>query len=85
MTSIISPAELARVSEFIADAVATKLANEARLVDRNRLSEIIGLSVPTIDRRRTDGSVTFIKTGNRILFDPPAVIAALSAGGDDDG
>ena len=50
-----------------------------RLVDRVALSQQIGLSVPTIDRRRKDGSIPSITVGGRVLFDPSAVIAALAS------
>ena len=76
-----TPAELSHFAVEIAEAVAEKLANRPRLVDKVALSEMIGLSVPTIDRRP---EIPRIRVGSRVLFDPDAVIEALSSGGSDD-
>ena len=78
---VLSPAQLETLSDQLADKVADRLANRRQLVDRYELAQRIGLSVPTIDRRRKDGVIPFMQTGNRILFDVDAVIVALSGGG----
>ena len=74
-----TPAELELFADRLANAVADRLANRPRLVDRVTLSEITTLSVPTIDRRRRDGSIPSITCGSRVLFDLAAVIRALTA------
>jgi len=83
-----TPAEMAELAAFLvprlADEVAEKLSKQPRLVDRHKLADLIGLSVPTIDRRVRDGSIPVIRSGKRVLFDPTAVVAALSKGGSSD-
>lgn len=73
-----TPAEFEKFADDLALRIADRLAQRPRLVDRYELSRQTGLSVPTIDRRKKDGSIPFMKIGNRVLFDPSAVVAALS-------
>lgn len=73
----ITPSELAALAESIATAVADRLANQPRLIDRHALAVHLGVSVPTIDRLRRNGQITSISVGSRILFDPNSVIEDL--------
>lgn len=79
-----TPAELELFADRLANAVADRLANRPRLVDRVALAKQTGLSVPTLDRLRKAGTVPCIVSGSRVLFDINAVVAALSEGGNDD-
>jgi ABC-type sugar transport system substrate-binding protein len=74
----ISPADLESITAAIAEAVAARLANMPRLVDRYALARVIGVSVPTIERLQADGKIPVVRVNRRVLYDPEAVIAALS-------
>ena len=53
-------------------------SSEPRLVNRERMAELAGISVPTLDRLVSDGSVPSKLVGSRRLFEPAKVIDALS-------
>jgi len=53
-------------------------SSEPLLVDGDRMAELAGVSRPTIDRLRADGSIPSILVGRRRLYSPPDVIDALS-------
>lgn len=74
----ISPADFEALTSAIAEAVAVRLANTPRLVDRNVLARLIGVSVPTIERLQREGKIPIVRAGARVLYDPNAIIAALS-------
>lgn len=77
----ISPADLETLTSAIADAVAVRLASTPRLVDRNALARLIGVSVPTIERLQRERKIPIVRAGARVLYDPVAVITALSKNG----
>lgn len=52
---------------------------EPRTVDRQRMAELLGISLPTLDREATEGRIPSIKIGTRRVFEPRKVIDALSA------
>lgn len=79
MVNVLSPADLERLADRLADAVADRLARRPLLVDRVELARMLGLSVPSIERRTRDGSIPSIKSGRRVLYDPPAVVAAMAS------
>ena len=80
MSSVLSPMDIQRLADALAPLIADRLANTRRLVDRVELSNIIGLSVPTIERRMRDGSIPVVRSGRRTLFDVDAVVKAMSGG-----
>lgn len=63
----------------VVEALGPVLArtNEPRLVNRERMAELAGISVPTLDRLVSEGSVPSKRIGNRRLFQPAKVIDAL--------
>ncbi len=75
----LSPAEMELFIQSIADAVAAKLANAPRLVDRYDLSKILGISVPSIERAQRENLIPVVRIGRCVKYDPGSVIAALSA------
>lgn len=77
----LSPAELDRLAESIAD----RLANRPRLVDRVELARTLGLSVPTIERYTRSGKIACVRIGRRVLYAPDAVIESLSVAAVADG
>lgn len=72
-----TPFEIERLAELLAEKLATRLAHQPKLVDRYRIAELLGLSVPTIDRRVRSGRIPVIRDGRRVLFNPETVIRAL--------
>ena len=52
---------------------------EPRTVDRQRMAELLGISLPTLDREVTEGRIPSVKIGTRRVFEPRKVIDALSA------
>lgn len=77
---LLSPREIESLADAIATIVVDRLANGARLVGRTELAEILGVSVPTIDRHICENKVPTIRIGRRVLYDPARVIEALSDG-----
>lgn len=72
----LSPLELERLAEEVAGRVTEKLSNQPRLVDRYRLAELLGVSVPSIERWIQSGEIPVVRIGRRTLFDVAEVIAA---------
>ena len=72
-----------RLADLVADKVADKLRGEKKLVDREELSDIIGISVPSIDRHLKH--VPRVKIGRRVKYNVDHVLAALMDGGTDIG
>lgn len=71
---------LAKLAEMIADALVErhgKRDGEGSLVGRERMAEIAGISVPSLDRLVRDGRIPSIQINSRRLFEPKAVIDAL--------
>ncbi|GAA4463501.1 hypothetical protein GCM10023156_48700 [Novipirellula rosea] len=54
-------------------------SSEPRLVNGDRMSDLLGVSRPTLDRARAAGEIPSITIGSRRLYQPDAVIAALAA------
>jgi len=75
---ILTPAELDRIAERVADLVAARLADQPVLVDKRTLSRRTGLSEKSIERRVSDGTLPIVRVGRRVLFDLGCVLAALS-------
>lgn len=81
--SVLSPADLASLTDAIAEAVAAKMATMPRLVDRNALAHLLGVSVPTIERMQSDGQIPVVRLNRRVMYDPDAVVNTLSRRGSD--
>ena len=73
-----TPSELEMLAERVAEHVAAKLKSRPELVDRNELARLLGVSVPTIERRTANGEIPCVRFGRRVLYDPAAVIQARS-------
>lgn len=74
----LTPAVLEDLSEEIADRVFKRLSMQPALVDRYGLSDVISISVPTIERLQRDGRIPVVRIGRRVLYDVQAVLSALS-------
>ncbi|GAA4455343.1 hypothetical protein GCM10023156_29170 [Novipirellula rosea] len=83
--------DLANLTEAVASAVYAKMqpllatASAPRLVDGDRLAELLGVSRPTVDRMRSSGEIPSVSIGRRRLYDPNAVIAALGESSNEKG
>ncbi|PAY19089.1 hypothetical protein CKO51_13250 [Rhodopirellula sp. SM50] len=73
-----TPAELESLANAVAERVADRLANRRRLLTRNELSQVIGVSVPKLDTMLRDRELPVIRVGRKVLFDPHAVIQHLA-------
>ena len=77
----IDPDELkASITAEIVEALKPLLAdsNEPRLVDGDRMAEIIGVSRPTIDRAVRDNLIPSVMIGRCRRYEPRKVIDALA-------
>lgn len=70
----LSPSQL----KELADAIASRLADEARPMDYHALSKWLGISVPKLEQMKRAGEIPFLMAGRRVLFDRLAVVKALS-------
>lgn len=80
----IDPAQLrAEIVRDVLDAIRPLLADnrEPRLVDRNRMAELLGISVPKLDVMVRDGEIPSRLMGKRRLFAAAEVIAAIPTAG----
>lgn len=75
----LSPVELERLADLVADRVAERLAGAPRLVDRVRLAELLAVSVATVERLTAAGELPIVRMGRRVLYDPGECIAARAA------
>jgi hypothetical protein len=73
----LSPSDLERLADFIADKLDEKQRNRPGLVDGLELAEICHVSLATIERLKARVEIPFIQFGARIKFDPEKVVAAL--------
>ncbi|WP_417740411.1 DNA-binding protein [Rosistilla oblonga] len=80
----IDPEQLrADIVADILDALRPLLADsrEPRLVDRQRMADLLGISVPRLDTLVRDGEIPSRLIGTRRLFAPAEVIAAIPSEG----
>ena len=78
-----SPSELEQLVAQIADAVVERLASGTadRALDVHGLAELLGCSVPTVERKVASGEIPSFRIGRLRRFDPAEVKAALKAKG----
>lgn len=77
----LDPDELRReIVDEIVERIRELLAAQSapRMVDRQCMAKLLGISLPTLDRMVTEQRIPSVKVGSRRLFHPPAVIDALS-------
>lgn len=75
------PADVQRIAELVADRIVLR----PRLVSREDLSQITGLSVSSIERREREGVLRPIRSGRSVRFDVDQAIAYLVSQGAQDG
>ena len=76
-----TPAELDAYADYIADRVADRLTSRPRLLDRHSFAKAMGISVPTVDRGRRDGTFEVILLGSKPMFDVEANLRRLRQNG----
>ncbi|MDA8743975.1 excisionase family DNA-binding protein [Rubripirellula amarantea] len=74
----LSPVEMELLADMVAERVADRLSNQRKLLSRQELSEVIGVSVPKLDTMLRDNELPVIRVGRKVLFDPHAVIKHLA-------
>lgn len=75
---MLTPTELDKLAREIAEMVAAKVASRPRLVDRYQLADILGCSVPTVERLQSEGLVPVIRLGRAVRYDANQVVEALT-------
>ena len=73
--------ELDKLGAKVAEIVTANLSNRPRLVDRHGLAEILGCSVPTIERLQSRGLIPVVRLGRIVRYDADQVVEALKANG----
>lgn len=84
---LIRSIELPALAELIAAEVEKRMgvrsaSSVAGLVDRVKLAELLGVSVPTIDRMVKSESIPSTTIRSRRVFDVESVRKAITASGD---
>ena len=72
------------VREITAEVVAAirpllAETQEPRLVDRHRMADLLGISVPMLDRLTSEAVIPSVMAGRRRLYEPRRVIDAMPA------
>lgn len=69
----------ADIAAAVIDALRPVIADAAQpsLVDRARMADLLGISIPKLDRLVSDGVIPSKLVGTRRLFEPRCVIDAL--------
>ncbi len=77
-----TPAEMERLAELLADRVAARLAANApdALVDVHRAAELLGCSVPTIERLTRTGAIPSVKLGRLRRYRPSELLGMKKGG-----
>lgn len=70
-----TPLELEKLADAVAERVANRLANRRRLLTRPEMAEVACVSVPKLDTMK---DLPRIRVGRKVLFDPHAVIRYLA-------
>ncbi len=60
---MLSEYEIKRIADLVADSLANRIVSPEEMLDVHAAAKILGLSVPTLERRTRDGSVPSIKIG----------------------
>lgn len=74
----LAPAQLRELARLVAEELDARRSGRPRLVDSVELALILGIGEATVRRRKTAGELPYIQAGRRVLYDPQAVIVALS-------
>ncbi|GAA5509521.1 helix-turn-helix domain-containing protein [Novipirellula caenicola] len=72
---------IAAISASVVEALQPLLSKSSKpsLEDGDGMAALLGVSRPTVDRKRAAGEIPSITIGSRRLNQPDAVIAALAA------
>jgi len=81
----LTPFEIERLAEVIADKIAAKLSEQRTdaLIDVHGAAALLSCSVPTIERRTRDGSIPSVKVGRLRRYRRVDLLAVNKKGGAD--
>jgi len=60
---MLSDYELHRIAELVAESLAKRVETNEQMLDVHQAAKLLGLSVPTLERRTRDGSIPSVKIG----------------------
>jgi excisionase family DNA binding protein len=77
-----TPSELERLADAVAERVAARLAtvDTDALVDVHRAAELVGCSVPTIERLTRSGVIPSMKIGRLRRYRPSDLLGKSKGG-----
>lgn len=78
ITTSLSDEDREAIINGVVEQIKPLLARRAELVPSDTMSSIVGVSTATLDRLRRAGRIPSVQIGNRRLYQPDAVIAALA-------
>ena len=70
----------ARVADLVIERLteaSTQTSPAVELKDEPQMAALLGISQPTLQRRRAAGDVPFVRLGRRVLYRPADVLASL--------
>lgn len=70
--------DLEHFADRIAEAVSRRMDSRPLLVDRHELADLLGVSVPTIERMQRARRIPVVRIGRLVKYNPEAVMRALS-------
>ncbi len=80
-----TPFEMEQLADAIVERVAAKLAdvNPDALVDVHRAAELLGCSVPTVERLTRSEEIPSVKIGRLRRYRPSELLGKKKGGGDE--
>ena len=80
-----TPAELNTLADQVAERVLALLNSRPSegFIDKHRAAEILGISVPTLERRTADGSIPSHKIGRLRRYLPSELLGNKKGGCDE--
>jgi excisionase family DNA binding protein len=81
----VTPFEMEQLADAIVERVAAKLAdvNPDALVDVHRAAELLGCSVPTVERLTRSEEIPSVKIGRLRRYRPSELLGKKKGGGDE--
>jgi excisionase family DNA binding protein len=84
-TPLLTPIEINQLADQVADRVVARLNSRPSdgFVDKHRAAEILGISVPTLERRTADGSIPSHRIGRLRRYLPSELLGNKKGGCDE--
>jgi excisionase family DNA binding protein len=82
---MITPAEIDQIALRVADLVAQKLSSRPAdgLIDSAQAAELLGCSVPTVERLTRSGAIPSVKVGRLRRYRPSELLGNRKGGCDE--